>query len=196
MAMRCCSRLSGLINKLQGPGSVKEQMDASRGEAMAGGPVGLRHRGPRILQVVRPQIFFADLGANLEPAEDTAGGEGTVSVGFVVAGRCSGRDQVMKIFAYKVVPDHEDTRPFEETLAECAARPLPERLTDHGSVRLRLEDFRRRNRLVEMNFVSLRLGSAPVRVAEDRPAAEITIDDDEFFGEETACLYDPASAFW
>jgi hypothetical protein len=72
---------------------------------------------------------------------------------------------------------------------------LPERLTDHGSVRLRLEDFRRRNRLLEMNFVSLRLGSAPVRVAEDRPAAEITIDDDEFFGEETACLYDPASRY-
>jgi hypothetical protein len=26
---------------------------------------------PRILQVFRPHIFFVDLGANLEPAEDT-----------------------------------------------------------------------------------------------------------------------------
>jgi hypothetical protein len=101
----------------------------------------------------------------------------------------------MKIFAYKVLLDHENTKPFEQSLAECATKPLPERLTDHGTVRLRLEDFKRRNGLFELNFVSLRLGSAPVRVAEDRPAAEITINDDEYFGEETACLYDPATRY-
>jgi hypothetical protein len=101
----------------------------------------------------------------------------------------------MKIYAYKVLLNHDATKPFEERLAECAAKPLPERLTDHGTTKLRLEDFQRRNGLLELNFVSLRLGSVPVRVAEDRPAAEITISDDEFFGEETACLYDPTSRY-
>jgi len=101
----------------------------------------------------------------------------------------------MKIHAYKVVGAHENTRPFEQSLEECAALSLPDRLHNQGSVRLRLEDFSRRASLIEMNFVSFRLGSAPVRVAEDRPAAEIDIDEDEFFGEETACLYDPASRY-
>ena len=101
----------------------------------------------------------------------------------------------MKIYAYKVLMDHPDTKPLEQALADCAAKKLPERLVDHGSVRLRLEDCRPRNGLLEMNFVSLRLGSAPVRVAEDRPAAEIRIAKDEFFGEETACLYDPGSGY-
>lgn len=123
------------------------------------------------------------------------GGEGAVSFTLTAAARNPCLDRAMKILAYKVVPEREDTRSFERTLAECASRTLPERLTDHGSVRLRLEDFRERNRLLEMNFVSMRLGSAPVRVAEDRPAAEITIGDDEFFGEETACLYDPACRY-
>jgi hypothetical protein len=101
----------------------------------------------------------------------------------------------MKIYTYKVVPDHDDTKPFEQTLEECARKSLPERLHDQGGVKLRLEELQRRNGLLELNFVSLREGSAPVRVAEDRPAAEITIGDDEYFGEETACLYDPGRRY-
>jgi hypothetical protein len=101
----------------------------------------------------------------------------------------------MKIYAYKVLNEHPDTKPFEQALKDYADKPLPERLIDHGSVRLRLEDYRSRNGLLELNFVSMRLGSAPVRVAEDRPVAEINLEEDEFFGEETACLYDPASRY-
>ena len=101
----------------------------------------------------------------------------------------------MKIYAYKVLLEKTDTKSFEKALKDCAAKSLRERLYDHGSVRLRLEDCHSRNGLLELNFVSLRLGSAPVRVAEDRPAAEINIADDEFFGEETACLYDPGSGY-
>ena len=99
----------------------------------------------------------------------------------------------MKIYAYKVLLDQPTTKPFEKALADCEAKALPERLIDHGSVQLRLEDCRSRNGLWELNFVSMRLGTASVRVAEDRPAAEINIAEDEFFGEETACLYDPGS---
>ena len=101
----------------------------------------------------------------------------------------------MKIYAYKVLNEQPDTKPFEQALKDYADKPLPERLIDHGSVRLRLEDYRSRNGLLELNFVSMRLGSAPVRVAEDRPVAEINLEEDEFFGEETACLYDPASRY-
>ena len=101
----------------------------------------------------------------------------------------------MKIYAYKVLLEKTDTKSFEKALKDCAAKSLRDRLYDHGSVRLRLEDFRPRNGLLELNFVSLRLGTAPVRVAEDRQLAEINLADDEFFGEETACLYDPGSGY-
>lgn len=99
----------------------------------------------------------------------------------------------MKIHAYKVVADRDDSRPLEQRLAERDGQPLAERLYSQSGLKLRLENHQRRNGLVELNFVSFRLTTAPVRLAEDRPLAEIDIGDDESFGEETACLYDPAS---
>jgi hypothetical protein len=98
----------------------------------------------------------------------------------------------MKIFAYKVVPEHEDTKPFVERLQQEASKDLLERLS---SRQVRLENHREHNGLVELNFVAFRLGNAPVRVAKTRAAAEIPIAKDEFFGEETACLFDPASGY-
>jgi hypothetical protein len=101
----------------------------------------------------------------------------------------------MKIHAYKVVPLHEDTQPFEKALADLAQQQLPERLYRQRGLKLRLEDHGKREGLVELNFVTFRMGSAPVRVADDRPVAEIAIAEDESFGEETACLYNPATRF-
>lgn len=101
----------------------------------------------------------------------------------------------MKIHAYKVVAGSVDTQPLEQRLAERDAQSLGERLYNQNGVKLRLENHQQRDGLVELNFVSFRLSTAPVRLAEDRPLAEIKIDDDESFGEETACLYHPPSRF-
>lgn len=101
----------------------------------------------------------------------------------------------MKIHAYKVVPDRDDSQPLEQRLAEREGQSLAERLYSQSGLKLRLENHQRRDGLVELNFVSFRLSTAPVRLAEDRPLAEIEIEEDESFGEETACLYDPASRY-
>jgi hypothetical protein len=101
----------------------------------------------------------------------------------------------MKIFAYKVVPAHDDTKPFAERLKEEAAKELVERLFSRQGRQLRLENHRVYKGLVELNFVGFRLANAPVRVAETREAAEIRIAKDEYFGEETACLYDPTTGY-
>ncbi|MFM7753327.1 MAG: hypothetical protein ACKO58_02905, partial [Cyanobium sp.] len=95
----------------------------------------------------------------------------------------------MKIHAYKVVPDRDDSQPLEQRLAEREGQSLAERLYSQSGLKLRLENHQRRDGLVELNFVSFRLSTAPVRLAEDRPLAEIEIEEDESFGEETACLY-------
>jgi hypothetical protein len=101
----------------------------------------------------------------------------------------------MKIFAYKVVPEHDDTQPLAERLRLEASKDLVERLYSRQGRQVRLENHREAHGLVELNFVAFRLGNAPVRVAESRPASEIPIADDEFFGEETACLFDPSSGY-
>lgn len=101
----------------------------------------------------------------------------------------------MKIHAYKVVPEREDSQPLEQRLAERDGQSLAERLFCQGGLKLRLENHQQRHGLVELNFVSFRLSTAPVRLAEDRPLAEIDIAEDESFGEETACLYDPGSRY-
>jgi hypothetical protein len=101
----------------------------------------------------------------------------------------------MKIFAYKVVAEHDDTQPFAERLRDEASKTLVDRLYRRQGRQLRLENHRENSGLVELNFVSFRLGNAPVRVAERRLAEEIRIRNDEYFGEETACLFDPATNY-
>ena len=101
----------------------------------------------------------------------------------------------MKIFAYKVVPSQDDTKSFADRLKEEAAKELVDRLYSRQGRQLRLENHRVSKGLVELNFVGFRLANAPVRVAETREAEEITIAKDEYFGEETACLYDPDTGY-
>lgn len=43
--------------------------------------------------------------------------------------------------------------------------------------------------------MQFRSGSGPLTVSDASPASSIEIEEDEFFGEDTACLYDPQTSF-
>ncbi|MFM8259335.1 MAG: DUF6731 family protein [Vulcanococcus sp.] len=101
----------------------------------------------------------------------------------------------MKIYAYKVKPEDDSTKPLEQAFEFYGKWPLDQRMRDLPGSRVRLENLQKRGGLYFANFVIFRGGSGPVIVSEQRPMSEIAIKDDESFGEDTACLYDPQAKY-
>jgi hypothetical protein len=101
----------------------------------------------------------------------------------------------MKVYAFKVVPDEESTHPPEIAFEHFAKNPLSGRMRELSHSRIRLEDFKKKGSHLFLNFVLFRTGSGPAIVSDSNPIAEIEIEDDEFFGEDTACLYDPKTRY-
>jgi hypothetical protein len=101
----------------------------------------------------------------------------------------------MKIYAYKVKPEDDSTSPLERAFEFYGKWPLDQRMRDLQGSRIRLEKYEKKGGLCYANFVAFRGGSGPVIVSEQRPMSEIPIGDDESFGEDTACLYDPQAKY-
>ncbi len=97
----------------------------------------------------------------------------------------------MKIYAYKVKPEEDFTSPLERAFEFYGKWPLDQRMRNLPGSRIRLEKYEKKGGLCYANFVAFRRGSGPVILSEQRPMSEIAIGDDESFGEDTACLYDP-----
>jgi hypothetical protein len=101
----------------------------------------------------------------------------------------------MKIYAYKVKPEDDSTKPLEQAFEFYDKWPLDQRMRDLPGSRVRLENLKKKGGIYYANFVIFRGGSGPVIVSEHRPMSEIAIKDDESFGEDTACLYDPQAKY-
>jgi|GEM_PF-4889859 len=101
----------------------------------------------------------------------------------------------MKIHAYKVVPLKKKQAPLHCTLKahfKSKEEQHEERLYEKTDLLLRLEDFQEKASLQYLNFVQLRLRGGPGRAARNRRISDIDLDPDDFFTEETACVYDIA----
>ncbi len=103
---------------------------------------------------------------------------------------------IMKIFAFKVSPRNDWTASFEHAFRVANEKPLDKRLRELPSTRIRLEEvFFSQSGLIFANFVLFRTGSGPAIVSDSTRLSEIDIRDDQYFGEDTACLYDPTSSY-
>lgn len=102
---------------------------------------------------------------------------------------------IMKVYAYKVSLRDEWTHSLESAFRVAGEAPLENRLRQLSSSRIRLEDVLFSNNLVFANFVLFRSGSGPAIVSDSSHLAEIDIQDDQYFGEDTACLYDPDTRY-
>jgi hypothetical protein len=99
----------------------------------------------------------------------------------------------MKILAYATETNTGDN--LSALLAEIAALPLDDRIKDTPTTRLRLEAAARsRNNVWRMDFVKFR-SAGPGKVSESRPTEDFSLNRDEYFGEETAMLYDASSGY-
>jgi hypothetical protein len=101
----------------------------------------------------------------------------------------------MKVYAYKVSPTEEWTNPLELAFRIAQQTPLERRLRKLSSSMVRLEDIRFAGDQVFSNFVLFRSGSGPALVSSSSHMSEINIQEDQYFGEDTACLFDPASGY-
>jgi hypothetical protein len=104
----------------------------------------------------------------------------------------------MKIFAHKVVPLNKKQDPLHRSLKDhykSKEEQHEERLYEKPDLMLRLEHFEEKKRLQYLNFALLRLRSGPGKAARNRRISDIDMDPDDFFTEETACLYDPSRRY-
>ncbi|WP_143593589.1 DUF6731 family protein [Synechococcus sp. 1G10] len=101
----------------------------------------------------------------------------------------------MKVYAYKVSLRNDWTHPINQAFRVASEKPLETRLIQLSSSRIRLEDAIFSGGQVFANFALFRSGSGPAIVSESTHLSEVDIRDDQFFGEDTACLYDPLSGY-
>ena len=86
-------------------------------------------------------------------------------------------------------------KPPEQAFSIWQSGDLVARVRNISGAKIRLEDYANRGGLIYSNFVQFRFGSGPLKVSEVSPASSIKIEEYEFFGEDTACLYDPQTRF-
>lgn len=75
------------------------------------------------------------------------------------------------------------------------ARPLEDRDIAGASPGMRLEDANAAGNLLYLDFARPRAGHGPGQMARGRPIADIPLEADATFGEDTAMAYDPATGF-
>lgn len=101
----------------------------------------------------------------------------------------------MKVYAYKVSLADDWTHALEHAFRISYEKPLGKRLRQLSSSRVRLEEVRFSEEGIYANFVLFRSGSGPAIVSDSSRLSEIDIREDQCFGEDTACLYDPVSRY-
>lgn len=92
----------------------------------------------------------------------------------------------MKAFGFRLESDPQ--RDFLQLATDLAARPLRDRrfVNDNGA--LRLEALRHAGDFLFIDFAGERNGHGPGRMAPDQPIAEIDLEPQERFGEDTAMV--------
>jgi len=90
----------------------------------------------------------------------------------------------LKIHAYKI--DQQGGMDLANLIGLVEGLALVHRFFPGDERALRLEDSRRDGDWLLMDFAGARKGHGPGRMARDRPMADIDLDHDETFGEDTA----------
>ncbi len=101
----------------------------------------------------------------------------------------------MRIYAYKVALRDEWTYPLDRAFRFASDKPLEQRLRQLSTSQTRLEEIDVQGGRVYANFVLFRSGSGPALVSSSTHLSEIDIQDDQYFGEDTACLFDAKSGY-
>lgn len=101
----------------------------------------------------------------------------------------------MKVYAFKVEPSAQSAN-LSDILQQINQQAnLRERIRLVNQTELRAEAIEHRNGLWHMDFVRIRTAHGPGKVGRDTEVEGFEFDEEEGFGEETAALYDPESAY-
>lgn len=92
----------------------------------------------------------------------------------------------------------EGAEPLQDLLVRIDADPLEDRVRHCGGGDYRLEDIKRPaagSSIWELNFVRLRAEHGPGKVSRTEKLAGFDMGEDDYFGEDTAVLYDQSTRY-
>ena len=100
----------------------------------------------------------------------------------------------MKVYLFKLIQNVGNTD-LSGLLDNIISDPLDDRNRELGPDWMRIEKIEKNENLYLMDFIRLRLDSGPGKAGLTTSIEGFDLDEDEGFGEETACLYDPQSNY-
>jgi hypothetical protein len=103
----------------------------------------------------------------------------------------------LKIHLFRVEPS-EGTEPLEDLLKHMKADSIAKRVKRCSLVDYRLEDCnapKQKGGIWELNFVRMRDAHGPGKVSRTQPLSGFDLEENEYFGEDTAVLYDASTRY-